>query len=105
MGGRIASQVAAADGDGIAALVFLGYPLHPPGNPAKMRDAHLPDIKAPMLFMQGTRDSFGAPDELREVIKTAIAGHALSHRRRRPFVQGSQERSNDSRAGLRIGDG
>ncbi|MEP6921583.1 MAG: alpha/beta fold hydrolase [bacterium] len=69
MGGRIASQVAAEDGEGIAALVFLGYPLHPPGNPAKMRDAHLEHIKAPMLFMQGTRDSFGSPDELREVIK------------------------------------
>ncbi|MEP6637155.1 MAG: alpha/beta fold hydrolase [Acidobacteriota bacterium] len=70
MGGRIASQVAAANGEGIAALVFLGYPLHPPGNPEKMRDAHLKDIKAPMLFMQGSRDAFGTADELRAVIKT-----------------------------------
>src|SRR5882724_11635380 len=37
MGGRIASQVAAAEGDRVAALVFLGYPLHPPARPDKMR--------------------------------------------------------------------
>src|ERR1043166_517155 len=71
MGGRIASQVAAepertAD---IAGLVFLGYPLHPPGRPDKMRDAPLPQIKAPMLFVQGSRDAFGSADELRAVFK------------------------------------
>jgi predicted alpha/beta-hydrolase family hydrolase len=79
MGGRIASQVAAdvasATGGGsevpphIGALVFLGYPLHPPGRPDKLRDAHLPQIKAPMLFIQGERDTFGTPDELRAVFK------------------------------------
>ena len=71
MGGRIASQVAAEaeTGDEIAALVFLGYPLHPPGRPDKLRDAHLPQIKAPMLFVQGSRDAFGTPDELRAVFK------------------------------------
>ena len=80
MGGRIASQVAAnldgaagAESDdaapNIAALVFLGYPLHPPGRPDKLRDAHLPQIKAPMLFIQGERDTFGTPDELRAVFK------------------------------------
>ena len=71
MGGRIASQVAAQPESAadIAALVFLGYPLHPPGRPDKLRDAHLPDIKAPMLFVQGERDTFGTPDELRAVFK------------------------------------
>ncbi len=69
MGGRIASQVAAAGGVDIAGLVFLGYPLHPPGQPEKLRDAHLPAIKAPMLFVQGARDAFGTPEELRPVIK------------------------------------
>ena len=71
MGGRIASQVAAAatDPKEIAALVFLGYPLHPPGRPDQLRDAHLPQIKAPMLFVQGSRDAFGTPDELRATIK------------------------------------
>lgn len=69
MGGRIGSQVAAADGSKISGLVFLGYPLHPPGKPEQLRDAHLKDIRAPMLFHQGTRDAFGTPDELRTVIK------------------------------------
>ncbi len=82
MGGRIASQVAAEDETdsatpvrtsvrlaGLAGLVFLGYPLHPPGKPEQMRDAHLKFIRAPMLFIQGSRDAFGTPDELRAVIK------------------------------------
>lgn len=69
MGGRIASQVAATNPDGIDGLVFLGYPLHPPGRPDKMRDEHLPKIKAPMLFVQGSRDAFGTEDEIRAVIK------------------------------------
>jgi uncharacterized protein len=69
MGGRIGSQVAAGGASNISALVFLGYPLHPPGNLEKMRDAHLPEIKAPMLFLQGSRDAFGTTDELRAVIK------------------------------------
>lgn len=64
MGGRIASQVAAAGDPGIAGLVFLGYPLHPPGRPGQRRDAHLPQIAAPMLFVQGTRDTFGTSDEI-----------------------------------------
>ena len=69
MGGRIASQVAAIDGENIAGLVFLGYPLHPPGRPEKMRDAHLPEIKQLMLFMQGSRDVFGTRDEITAIIK------------------------------------
>lgn len=69
MGGRIASQVAATHPDGIAGLVFLGYPLHPPGRPEKLRAEHLPEIKAPMLFVQGARDSFGTEKEISELIK------------------------------------
>jgi uncharacterized protein len=69
MGGRIASQVAAVAPEGIAGLVFLGYPLHLPGRPDKLRDAHLKDIHAPMLFVQGGRDAFGTADEIRAVIK------------------------------------
>jgi len=69
MGGRIATQVAAADPAlPIAGLVLLGYPLHPPGQPAKLRDAHLPSVRRPMLFVQGRRDSFGTPDELAPVL-------------------------------------
>ncbi|HEX3083692.1 MAG TPA: alpha/beta family hydrolase [Pyrinomonadaceae bacterium] len=69
MGGRIASQVAAEDAEGMAGLVYLGYPLHPPGRLDKMRDEHLPRIKAPMLFVQGARDAFGTEDEIRAIIK------------------------------------
>jgi predicted alpha/beta-hydrolase family hydrolase len=71
MGGRIASQVAATpeSADSIAGLVFLGYPLHPPGRPDKLRDTHLPQTKAPMLFIQGERDAFGTADELRAIIE------------------------------------
>lgn len=69
MGGRIASQVAAAEGDRVAGLVFLGYPLHPPGRLDKMRDEHLPEIKAPMLFCQGARDAFGTEAEIKAIIK------------------------------------
>ena len=69
MGGRIASQVAAAGVGDIAALVFLGYPLHPPGKPDQLRAEHLKNIQAPMLFVQGSRDAFGTPEELRAVFK------------------------------------
>ena len=69
MGGRIASQVAAEHSEGIDGLVFLGYPLHPPGRPDKLRDEHLAEIKAPMLFVQGSRDAFGTEDEIRAIIK------------------------------------
>ena len=69
MGGRIASQVAAADGENIDGLVLLGYPLHPPGRPDKLRDQHLKEIRAPMLFCQGSRDAFGTAGEIRATIK------------------------------------
>jgi predicted alpha/beta-hydrolase family hydrolase len=77
MGGRIATQVAAQGGVGEVGLVLLGYPLHPPGKPAQLRAAHLPKIASPMLFVQGSRDSFGTPDELRPVIEGLAAGTRL----------------------------
>jgi len=69
MGGRIASQVAASQPADIDGLVFLGYPLHPPGRPEKLRWEHLPKIKAPMLFVQGARDAFGTKQEIGALIK------------------------------------
>lgn len=69
MGGRIASQVAASQPADIDGLVFLGYPLHPPGRPDKLRSEHLPKIKAPMLFTQGSRDAFGTKQEIEALIK------------------------------------
>jgi predicted alpha/beta-hydrolase family hydrolase len=82
MGGRIATQVAAADPElRLSGLVLLGYPLHPPGRPAERRDKHLPAIGRPMLFVQGTRDAFGTPNELAPIldaITPAPAVHAVA---------------------------
>jgi uncharacterized protein len=68
MGGRMASHVAAQGEPDIKGLVFFGYPLHPPGKPDQKRDAHLPLIAAPMLFVQGSRDVFGTTDEIRRLL-------------------------------------
>ena len=79
MGGRIASQVAAKGGltPAPAGLVFFGYPLHPPGKPNQRRDAHLPQIAAPMLFLQGSRDPFASPEEMRTLVDR-LPGATLS---------------------------
>ena len=58
-GGRMSSQAQAHDPlPGVRGLVFLGFPLHPPGKPGDERAEHLSDVKIPMLFLQGTRDEF-----------------------------------------------
>ena len=77
MGGRICSMVV-ADGLPSAGLVLLGYPLHPPGNPEKLRIEHLPKITVPCLFVSGTRDAFGTPDELQRHAKK-IKGKVTWH--------------------------
>jgi len=72
MGGRIASQ-AASGGLFVpvpAGLVFFGYPLHPPAKPEQRRDRHLPALTMPTVFLHGTRDPFGSPDEM----TTLVAG-------------------------------
>lgn len=66
-GGRMASM-AAAEGMPAAGLVYLGYPLHPPGKPEKVRDDHLYGMTLPMLFLQGTRDPFATPGLLENVV-------------------------------------
>ena len=76
MGGRIASHLAAA-GEPLAGLVFLGYPLHPPGQPERLRDSHLPAITCPMLFVQGSRDRLCDLDLLRPVLQKLKAPHRL----------------------------
>jgi predicted alpha/beta-hydrolase family hydrolase len=59
-----------ADGEVDAAgLVFLGYPLHPPGRPERIRDEQLYRIRVPMLFLQGTADPFASPDLLLGVVQ------------------------------------
>ena len=78
MGGRMATQLAAADGSlPIAGLVLLGYPFHPPGQPEKRRDAHLPSVRRPMLVVQGSRDTFGTSDELRPVFGALVPAATL----------------------------
>lgn len=78
MGGRIATHVAADDRSlPIAGVVLLGYPLHPPGRPDQLRDAHLPAVGRPMLFVQGSRDAFGLPSELTPVIEKISPAPAL----------------------------
>jgi len=68
MGGRAASMMAAKNFpcDG---LLLLAYPLHTPGQPEKLRDAHLPDIKVPVLCFSGTRDPFITPELMEKALK------------------------------------
>ena len=71
MGGRMATHIAAAaHRPTLAGIVLLGYPLHPPRKPLERRDAHLQAIECPMLFVQGSRDPFGTPDELAPIVAT-----------------------------------
>lgn len=77
MGGRICSM-AVADGLPAAALVLVSYPLHPPGRPEKLRTEHLPRIEVPCLFVSGTKDPFGTPEELQAATAT-IAGPVTHH--------------------------
>lgn len=100
LGGRISSQVVASGSQNageVVGLVFLGYPLHPPGQPEKQRSKHLFEIQAPMLFCQGSRDAFGTPEEIQQVLKDlrveskiyAIEGddHSFKVPKRSPFSQ------------------
>ena len=68
MGGRVASYIAAATPE-VSALIFLGYPLHPPGKPDQLRDQHLYALKKPMLFISGTRDTFAERELLERVVR------------------------------------
>jgi predicted alpha/beta-hydrolase family hydrolase len=78
MGGRIASMVA----DEVAArgLVCFGYPFHPPGEPDRLRTAHLAGLETPALFLQGTRDPFGTRED--------VAGYTLSDAIRIAWLEG-----------------
>jgi predicted alpha/beta-hydrolase family hydrolase len=69
LGGRLASMSAADAEIDPAGLIFLGYPLHPPGKPERIRDEHLSRVAVPMLFLQGTSDPFASPELLHRVVK------------------------------------
>ncbi len=68
MGGRAASMLA-AEGFECNGLLLLAYPLHPPGKPEQLRDAHLPAIKVPVICFNGTRDPFCTPSLMEAVLK------------------------------------
>jgi len=71
MGGRIASMLAAERGKDFPgkALVFFGYPLHAPGRKDQPRDAHLPEVTVPMLFIQGTDDSLATYQLMQDLVR------------------------------------
>jgi len=80
MGGRIATHLAAQGLESLSGVVCFGYPLHPPGKPQQLRIEHLPSIEVPMLVIQGERDTFGTPDELRphlESMKAEVHLHVI----------------------------
>ncbi|MDP7035155.1 MAG: alpha/beta hydrolase [Planctomycetota bacterium] len=65
MGGRVASLLV-SQGERLDGLLLLAYPLHPPGQPSRLRRDHFPDIEIPTCVIQGTRDRFSSPELLRE---------------------------------------
>src|ERR1700731_869356 len=68
MGGRMTSQAAAERSlDGVTGLVFFGFPLHPPNRPGTTRAEHLAKVTVPMLFLEGTRDTFAELKLLRPI--------------------------------------
>jgi hypothetical protein len=67
-GGRQATMLAADNPGLVDALLLCSYPLHPPGRPDRLRTDHFPRLKTPAVFVSGTVDPFGAPDELRDAI-------------------------------------
>jgi predicted alpha/beta-hydrolase family hydrolase len=82
MGGRVAAALVAQDRAWPAGFVFLGYPLHKPGETEDLRTDDLAKVQLPMLFVQGTRDPFGSPDEVKS------AAQSLSLDARLHVVQG-----------------
>jgi predicted alpha/beta-hydrolase family hydrolase len=86
-GGRQATMLCAAETDLVSGLLLLSYPLHPPRKPEQLRVRHLPSLRAPSLFVHGTRDPFGSVEEMKqalqlipaktELMKVEGAGHDL----------------------------
>ena len=72
MGGRVASMLA-ADGFECDGLLLAAYPLHPAGQPEKLRDAHLPLIRCPVLCLNGTRDALCRRDLMETALQTVTA--------------------------------
>jgi predicted alpha/beta-hydrolase family hydrolase len=96
MGGRMASMLLAEGAAPEArGAVYLGYPLHPPGKPEKLRTEHLAHVAVPQLFVQGEKDDLCEPERLRAVLEhvpsaqhleIAGADHSLARSRKDPFA-------------------
>jgi predicted alpha/beta-hydrolase family hydrolase len=76
-GGRQGSMLLAEEPSLVQGLLLLSYPLHPPGRPAQLRTAHFPNLRTPVLFISGTKDSFGSIEELEAAIKLIPARKKL----------------------------
>ncbi len=72
-GGRQATMLAAEEPDLASGLLLLSYPLHPPRKPEQKRDAHFPKLQTPALFVHGSRDPFGSPEEMERALKLISA--------------------------------
>jgi hypothetical protein len=68
-GGRQATMLAAEEPELAAGLLLLSYPLHPPRKPEQKRDAHFPKLQMPALFVHGSRDPFGSPEEMEQALR------------------------------------
>jgi uncharacterized protein len=72
-GGRQATMLAAEEPGLADALLLFSYPLHPPGRPERLRTEHFPRLAVPALFVSGTADPFGAPNDLRVAVGLIFA--------------------------------
>jgi uncharacterized protein len=89
-GGRQSTMLCAEQPDLVEGLLLLSYPLHPPRKPEQLRTQHLPNLKTPGLFIEGTRDPFGSIEEIEaalklipaktELLKIEGAGHDLGYK-------------------------
>lgn len=101
-GGRQATILAAEEPGLVDGLLLLSYPLHPPRRPAELRTAHFPNLRTPALFIHGTRDPFGSPEEMRqalalipantELVEIGGAGHDLKAKGAIPTIAGAFDR-------------
>ena len=95
-GGRQASMLVGSQPELVQGLLLLSYPLHPPGKPQQLRTQHLPAVNTPVLFVSGTKDAFGTPEELQaairlipartKLVEVEGAGHGLSDKKRQAIV-------------------
>jgi len=76
-GGRQATMLAAEDTEMASGLLLLSYPLHPPRQPEQLRIQHFPHLRTPSLFVHGTRDPFGSPEEMKKALEQISAKNEL----------------------------